>query len=139
MHFHQVCLTALAFSTTHGGTLDHCPAHGHHLAIRQLGPSSAEIVVEQDLGDFESWQVRLQRRRNRLLHAPVRFPPVRTQEELLDVLSDAWRIGAAPPAPFLTRFLEPPIPPPKITTPPRSASPPRPQTDSSPRTAQYHE
>jgi hypothetical protein len=121
MHFHQVCLTALAFSTTHGGTLDHCPAHGHNLAIRQLGPSSAEIVVERDLGDFESWQVRLSRRRNRLLHVPVHFPPVRTQEELLDTLTNAWRIGTAPlPAPFLTRFLEPPV-----KTPPRSASPPR--------------
>jgi hypothetical protein len=122
MHFHQVCLTALAFSSAHGGTVDHCASHGHHLAIRQ-GP--AEIVVEQDLGDSESWQIRLLRHRNRLLHAPVRFPPVRTQEELLDVLTRAWRIGAAPlPAPFLTRFLETP---PEITTRPRTASPPRPQ------------
>ena len=140
MHFHQVCLTALAFSTAHGGTLDHCPAHGHHLAIRQLGPSTEEIVVDRDMFDFESWQVRIRRRKNRLLQTVVHFPPVRTQEELLDVLTKAWRIGAAPrPAPFLTRFLEPPIPPARITTPPRSASPPRPQTDSSPQTAQYHE
>jgi hypothetical protein len=129
MHFHQVCLTALAFSTTHGGTLDHCPAHGHHLAIRQLGPATEEIVVDRDMFDFESWQVRIRRRKNRLLQTVVHFPPVRTQEELLDVLTKAWRIGTAPPAPFLTRFLEPPMPPPKITTPPRSASPPRRQRD----------
>ena len=126
MHFHQVCLTALAFSSAHGGTLDHCASHGHHLAIRQLGTSSAEIMVEQDLGDSEAWQIRLLRHRNRLLHAPVRFPPVRTQEELLDALTRAWRIGAAPPAPFLTRFLEPPA---EITMPPRTASPPRPRRD----------
>ena len=123
MHFQQVCLTALAFSAAHGGTLDHCPAHARHVVIRPLdGPPSGEIVVEQDLLDSDSWQVRLSRRRNRLLHVPVRFPPVRTQEELLDALTDAWRAMAAPPAPFLSRFLEPPA---RITAPARSASPVR--------------
>ena len=108
MHFQQVCLTALAFSAAHGGTLDHCPAHARHVVIHPL-EGSTDIVVEQDLLDFDSWQVRLSRRRNRLLHVPVRFPPVRTQAELLDALTDAWRVMAAPPAPFLTRFLEPPF------------------------------
>jgi hypothetical protein len=144
MHFQQVCLTALAFSSAHGGSLQKLPSIEHFVSIRPPHAPQSEIVIEQDLLDEESWSVRLIRRHNRLLHIPVHFPPVRTQEDLLDTLVKAWRMHSAPPAPFLTRFVEPPLGVQRLTrppsrTPPRSASPPRRQRGVSPQTPPHPE
>ena len=109
MNFQQVCLTALAFSSSHGGSLEQCLPGQHLVSIRSLNDKPSELIVERDLAEPGSWNVRLHLRKHRLLQIPVHYPPVRTQEALLDTLVKAWRMQATPPAPFLTRFLEPPI------------------------------
>jgi hypothetical protein len=139
MNFQQVCLTALAFSSSHGGSFQQYPTIEHFVVIRPPSPALIELKVEQELHEEGAWSVSLHRRHNRLLHIPTHYPPVRTQEALLETLIKAWRIQASPPAPFLTRFLEPPQPtrpssPAPARTPPRSASPPRRQRGVSPQT-----
>ena len=141
MNFQQVCLTALAFSSSHGASVDRHQPGQQLVSIRPLTGPSSELVVERDLFDEGAWGVRLFRRHHRLLQAPVHYPPVRTQEALLEALVGAWvqMSNAKPPAPFLTRFIEPPTtsaPSPPIIqrvarylqparTPPRSSSPGR--------------
>lgn len=140
MNFQQVCLTALAFSSSHGGSLERAPpGQQQFVSIRPLQGPPSELVVERDLIEDGAWGVRLMRRHHRLLQAPIHYPPVRTQEALLDALVGAWSQLASnkPPAPFLTRFLEGPTPPAiqrtasiasflqPARTPPRSASPNR--------------
>jgi hypothetical protein len=108
MNFQQVCLTALAFSSSHGGSLERCPpGQQQFVSIRPLQGPPSELVVERDLVEDGAWGVRLMRRHHRLLQAPIHYPPVRTQEALLDALVGAWsQLASKPPAPFLTRFLE---------------------------------
>jgi len=153
MNFQQVCLTALAFSSSHGGSLERCPpGQQQFVSIRPLQGPPSELVVERDLVEDGAWGVRLMRRHHRLLQAPIHYPPVRTQEALLDALVGAWsQLASKPPAPFLTRFLEAPSPPAiqrtasiasflqPARTPPRSASPPRRQRGVSPQTPLYPE
>jgi hypothetical protein len=154
MNFQQVCLTALAFSSSHGGSLERAPpGQQQFVSIRPLQGPPSELVVERDLVEDGAWGVRLMRRHHRLLQAPIHYPPVRTQEALLDALVGAWSQLASnkPPALFLTRFLEPPSPPAiqrtasiasflqPARTPPGSASPPRRQRGVSPQTPLYHE
>jgi hypothetical protein len=136
MNFQQVCLTALAFSSSHGGSLERAPpGQQQFVSIRPLQGPPSELVVERDLVEDGAWGVRLMRRHHRLLQAPIHYPPVRTQEALLDALVGAWsQLASKPPAPFLTRFLEAPSPPAiqrtasiasflqPARTPPRSAS-----------------
>ena len=110
MNFQQVCLTALAFSSSHGASVErHLPGQ-HLVSIRSPTYTPSELVVERDLHEEGTWGVRLFRRHHRLLQAPIHYPPVRTQEALLDALIGAWAqmSNARPPAPFLTRFIEPP-------------------------------
>jgi hypothetical protein len=134
MHFQQVVLTVLAFSSSRGGTIESAPAHVHQVSIvPPLGLS--RVVVEEDNGVPGLWSVRLHKNGRRTLQSPVYFPPVTTQEALLNALEHAWDMQRRPDPhfPFLTRFLEPP------RTPPRSASPPHRQRGVSPQTPPHHE
>ncbi len=87
------------------------PAYG--LAIHPLR-GNTEIVVEQDNQNAGSWYVSLNQPMPLLPTSvntpptPVYFPPVKTQEALLDALTKAWEFHrkTMPPTPFLTRFLE---------------------------------
>ena len=82
----------------------------------------------------QSWQVRLSKLGRRSLQPPVYFPSTHSPEGLKDALARAWEFHqtASPPAPFLSRFLEPPnsAPPPASSSPSRSASPPRRRRDA---------
>ncbi len=130
MHFQQVALTVMAFSSARGASIEPAPAHAHHVTlILPLGVS--KVIVEEDSGVPGLWSVRLHKNGRRTLQPPVYFPPVFTQEALLNVLEHAWDMQRKPDPPrfpFLPRFLEPP------RTPPRSASPPRRQRGVSPQT-----
>ena len=129
MHFQQVALALLAFSSTRGASLQ--SSLQRLTVVPPLG--SPRIVVEQDVRDPSAWQVRVVTR----LEPPIYLPPVTTQEGLRDALERAWQFRH----PVLTRFLEPPSsaplrsspgPPvwPPASWPPGSASHPRPQTGS---------
>ncbi len=128
MHFQQVALALLAFTSTRGASLE--SSLQRLTVVPLLGLS--RIVVEQDVRDPSAWQVRVVAR----LEPPVYLPPVTTQEGLQDALEKAWQFRR----PHLTRFLEPPSsaplrpsPPPPwpgASSPPRSESPPRRQTGS---------
>jgi hypothetical protein len=131
MHFQQVALTLLAFSSAHeGASLQASPAQ-HLFTISPPGVGiSSRIVVErnplQPLMSEDGWIVRLVKN---ALQPPIYFPPVHTEEGLQDALSKAWEFHryTTPPAPILSRFFEP------TSSPPRSASPLPLRTDSSTR------
>jgi hypothetical protein len=129
MNFQQVALAVMAFSSARGGMIDQRTAH----SIAVVPPVGfSRIIVEQDFKDADSWYVRVANRGGRrTLQPPVYFPAVTTQEGLQDALQKAWDFHrqTSPPAPFLTRFLEPPT-----SSPPRGASPPRLQTGTSRQT-----
>ena len=131
MNFQQVALTVLAFSSARGGTIERRTAQ-QIAVVPPLG--LARIIVERDNQDSDSWYVRLVKQGRRSLQPPVYFPAVTTQEGLQDALARAWEFHRQtdPPAPFLTRFLEPPT-----SSPPRSASPPRRRTGISRQTPPY--
>lgn len=97
MHFHQVALTVLAFSSSRGAGLESSPQSLTVIPMR--GPS--RIIVEQDLKDPSAWQVRL----NTQDRTPVILPAVTTQEGLQDALTQAWQMRP-PGAVYLTRFHE---------------------------------
>lgn len=133
MHFQQVALTVLAFSAAHDASVQNSAARSQ---IFILPPASRErIVVERDpLQQAEvshQWLVRLVRNS---LDSPIYFPPVHTEAGLQAALAEAWEFHrkTTPPAPFLTRFLEP-----RLSPPPRIASPPPPQTGSLRRKSQH--
>lgn len=129
MHFQQVALTVMAFSSAKGGSIEPAPAHRHLITlIPPLGAS--KLIVEEDDVVPGQWNVRLHKGGRRTLQPPVYFPSVSTQEALLNALEHAWDLQRRPDPqfPFLTRFLEPP------RTPPQSASPPRRQRGVSPQT-----
>ena len=136
MHFQQVALTVMAFSSARGGTVEPAtttPAHHQEVTIiPPLGLS--RITVEEDNAVPGVWGVRLVQgghSSRRSLFPPLYFPPVTTQDSLLTALHHAWDIHIQSqhrPAPFITRFLEPP------RTPPKSASPPSRQRGVSPQT-----
>lgn len=131
MNFQQVALAVLAFSSARGGTIEQRSAQ----SIAIIPPVSlARVIVEQDAQDVDSWFVRVVKGGRRTLQPPVYFPAVTSQEGLQDVLQKAWDFHrqTSPPAPFLTRFLEPPS-----SSPARGASPPRRQTGASRQTLQY--
>ena len=121
MQFQQVALTVLAFSSTRGGTIESAPAHVHQVSIiPPLGIS--RVVVEEDNGVPGLWSVRLHKGGRRTLQSPVYFPPVTTQEALLNALEHAWDMQRKPDPPHLqlfTRFLEPPRTPLKASSPQR--------------------
>lgn len=139
MNFQQVALAVLAFSSARGGTIEQRTAQQIAI-VPPLG--LARVIVEQDNQDSSSWYVRLVKGGRRALQPPVYFPAVTTQEGLQDALRKAWEfhLETSPPAPFLSRFLEPPTSsPPRSSvslqarmldssSPPRSASPPRRRT-----------
>lgn len=136
MHFPQVALTVLAYSSTVGGTVAQSPSPIDKISI--LAPTSgARIVVEREYPLTDGWVVRLIRG---ALQPPMYFPPVHTEEGLQDALARAWelhRLSAPPraPAPFLSRFLEP-LPASLPSSPrSRSASPPPPQRGWTTRTS----
>ncbi len=144
MHFQQVALAVLAFSSAHGASLESGLQRLTVVPLLGLGLSRI-MVVEPDARDASAWQVRVVSRGR--LEPPVYLPPVTTQEGLRDALDQAWQLlrPSGHNAPFLTRFLEPPpssvplrtSPPPPwppASSPPRSASPPRQQTDASRQT-----
>jgi hypothetical protein len=130
MHFQQVALALLAFSSTRGASVQ--SSLQRLTVVPALG--TPRIVVEQDIRDPSAWQVRVVAR----LEPPIYLPPVTTQQGLQDALERAWQFRH----PLLTRFLEPPVSAPlrsspptswpssPASSPPRSASHPRPQTDS---------
>jgi hypothetical protein len=136
MHFQQVALALLAFSSTRGASIQ--SSLQRLTVVPPLG--TPRIVVEQDIRDPSAWQVRVVAR----LEPPIYLPPVTTQQGLQDALERAWQLRrpSGHNAPFLTRFLEPPPSsaplrsspptswPPPASSPPRSASHPRQQTDS---------
>jgi hypothetical protein len=128
MNFQQVALAVLAFSSARGGSIDQRTAQSIAI-VPPLG--LAKIIVEQQSLEDQSWQVRVVKSKHRTLQPPVYFPAVTTQEGLQDALANAWEFHrqTSPPAPFLTRFLEPPT-----SSPPRGASPPRLQTGTSRQT-----
>ena len=127
MHFQQVALAVLAFSSSRGAGLESSP----HSLVVIPSRGFSRIVVEQDLQDPSAWQVRI----NSPRRTPVYLPAVTTQEGLQDALTQAWQIQHPLNAPvFLTRFLEPPT-----SSPPRSASPPRRRTGVSQQTFPRHE
>lgn len=100
MHFQQVCMTALAFSAARGGK---SLMNQHKLSFQPLH-SLAEIVIEQSNQDGEEWYVSLDDNANSVVY----FPAVSTQEDLLNILINAWEFHRkhTPPAPFLSRFVE---------------------------------
>lgn len=110
MHFQQVALTLLAFSSAHeGASLQASPAQ-HLFTISPPGVGiSSRIVVErnplQPLMSEDGWIVRLVKN---ALQPPIYFPPVHTEEGLQDALSRAWEFHryTTPPAPILSRFFE---------------------------------
>ena len=130
MNFQQVALIALSFSSSRGGTVDRSPLESsvHQIAIiPPLGLS--RLVIEQDNQLVDSWYVRVVRNgHRRFLDPPVYFPAVTTVKELQETLKQAWDFQRQmnPPAPFLTRFLDPPS-----NSPTRSASPQRQQKGAS--------
>ena len=130
MNFQQVALVALSFSSARGGTLERSPLQSsvHQISIvPPLGLS--RVVIEQDNQLADSWYVRVVKGgHRRRLEPPVYFPAVTTVEGLQETLKRAWDFHrtTSPPAPFLTRFLEPPS-----SSPRRSASPRRRQTGAS--------
>lgn len=131
MHFQQVALAVLAFSSARGGTFTgeaRHPVGGVMTIIPPMGHS--KIVVEQDNQDNDSWYVRLVRthtRRPMLLEGPIYFPAVSTQEGLVEALTKAWEYHRQQHP--LSRSIEPS--PPK--TPLQSASPARQQRAVSPQ------
>ena len=134
MNFQQVALAVMAFSSARGGTVVRGPYPETQRQIAVIPPFGlARIIVEQQEHD-QSWQVRLSKLGRRSLQPPVYFPSTHSPEGLKDALARAWEFHqtASPPAPFLTRFLEPPnsAPPPASSSPSRSASPPRRRRDA---------
>lgn len=141
MNFQQVALAVLAFSSARGGTIvrgPHPESQQHIAIVPPLG--LAKIIVERDNQDSNAWYVRLVKQGRRTLQPPVYFPAVTTQEGLQDALQKAWEFHreTSPPAPFLSRFLEPPSSSParssgpsfqRASSPSRSASPPRRRRD----------
>lgn len=131
MNFQQVALAVLAFSSARGGSIVRGPHAESQQQLTIVPPFGlARIIVEQQAYD-QSWQVRLSKLGRRSLQPPVYFPAVTTQEGLQETLGKAWEfhLQTSPPAPFLTRFLEPPT-----SSPSRSASPPRRRRDFSRQT-----
>lgn len=129
MHFQQVALTALAFSSARGGTVESGPGSVHQLTLVPFSGVS-RVIVEEDNGVPGLWFVRLTKGGRRSLQPPVYFPGVTTQEALLNALDHAWDLQRKPHPPF-PLFLEPP------RTPPRGASPPRRQRGVSPQTSPH--
>lgn len=100
MHFQQVALAVLAFSSSRGAGLESRP---HSLVVIPSRGLST-IIVEQDLvGDPSSWQVRVAHPRK----TPIYLPAVTTQEALQDALAKAWQMRDPSGPVFLTRFHEP--------------------------------
>ncbi len=104
-------MTALAFSAARGGSIQSYPVGANQLAIHPPR-GSAEIVVEQDNQDADAWYVSLTNPPVSLRSKPSPpsyYQPVKTQEALLEALDRAWKFHQQthPPAPFLTRFIEP--------------------------------
>lgn len=93
MHWKQVCQTALAFSASRGASLVQSQPHPHGALTLISIRSSAEIVVERNNQDAESWYVRLMpSHTRRVCVKPVYFPSVSTPEELSKTLAEAWVI-----------------------------------------------
>ncbi len=113
MHLQQVCMTALAFSAARGGAIEMPATQGlRPVVIHPLrGNDETEIYVEQDNQELGSWYVGIRETKPLALRPPVYFPPVTTQEALLDTLTKAWEFHrqSRPPDPLLTRFVEPPF------------------------------
>ena len=113
MHLQQVCLTAMSFSAARGGILETTETPGFMpVVIRPLtydtANQSSEIYVEQDNQVPGSWYVGVRNTKPLALRPRVYYPPVNTQEALLDALTKAWDFHriSAPPAPFISRVVE---------------------------------
>lgn len=139
MHFQQVALTVMAFSSARGGTVvEELATAGSSSRLLTIVPplSHSKITVEQDNQDVDSWYVRVTHpssRRIRHLLPPVYFPAVTTQQGLQATLARAWEHHRRR---ALSRFVEPPTPP--ASSPPRSASPARQQRAFSPQSPPRH-
>ena len=136
MIFKQVCMTVMAFSSARSASIQSYQTD--KLAVHPA-TSRSEIMIERDNQDPEAWYVSLAKLGfENAQKPPVYYPSVKTQEELLDVLSKAWEFHrqTEPPAPFLTRCVEPLIISPTpfdsddASTSPQSALPLRRQTDA---------
>ena len=99
MYFQQVCMTALAFSTARGGTIQTYPMGKHRLDITPPAAKgiwvsdAAQVVIEQDAIDTGAWLVRLERPRpQHSLVGPIYLPAVTTQEGLLRALTRLWTL-----------------------------------------------
>ncbi len=109
MHLQQVCLTALAFSSARGSAIELMATPGVRPVIIHPLPdgNQTEIYVEKDSHNAGSWLVGLKDAKPLALHSHVYFPPVNTQEALLDALTKAWELKhALPPRrePYFPRF-----------------------------------
>lgn len=99
MHFQQVALAVLAFSSSRDAGIESSP---HSLVVIPSRGLST-ITVEQDLKDTSAWQVRVAHPRK----TPIYLPAVTTQEALQDALVKAWQMRDPSGPVFLTRFHEP--------------------------------
>jgi hypothetical protein len=110
MNLQQVCLTALAFSSVRGGALELTATQGDRPVVIHPVPerNQTEIYVQRDIQDTDSWLVGLRETKPLALRPPRFFPPVNTQEALLDALTKAWEstLYRPPPPNFLSRFTE---------------------------------
>jgi len=91
MHWKQVCQTALAFSASRGASLVQSQPHPNGALTLLPIRSTAEIVVQRNNQDSESWYVHLvPARQRRPALKTVYFPTVSTPEELSRTLGEAW-------------------------------------------------
>ena len=99
----------MAFSAARGGIMETTDTPGlTPVVIRPLSSDTSEIYVEQDNQVPGSWYVGVRKTQPLSLRPPVYYPPVNTQEALLEALTKAWDFHriSAPPAPFISRFVE---------------------------------
>jgi len=151
MQFQQVALTVMAFSSARGGSIEHALSPSQQVSVILPPPSLSRIVVEEDNQAPGTWGVRVVggSGKRRTLLPPVYLPQVDSEAGLRNALAQAWDIHIQSqhrPAPFITRFLEPPRTPPQseneqdlgedaawVRTPPRIASLHRRQRGVSPQ------
>ena len=147
MNFQQVALSVMAFSSARGGSLER-NSLSSRVTMSLPHPDSSRIIVEEDYQIPGLWSVSLVKGGRRVLHPPVYLSPVDSELDLTSALERIWDIHLQSqqkhhPAPFITRFLEPPRTPPNeppssiARTPPRSVSLHRQQRGVSPQTVRH--